>query len=108
MSKISESEHHEGACPVLSTTMVICKRWTALIIRDLMTGTKRFHQLEKSLPGISPKMLSQRLHELEERGLVTREVYPEVPVRVEYSLTEKGMDIRGIIDAMAAWGEKWP
>ena len=87
--------------------MIIGKRWTALIIRDLVAGTKRFGQLEQSLEGISPKMLSQRLHELESEGVVIREVYPEVPVRVEYSLTEKGRALKKVIDSMASWGAKW-
>ena len=107
MNAMSDCEHNEPACPIHFAMMVIGKRWTALIIRDLVTGTKRFCQLEQSLQGISPKMLSQRLHELEGEGLVKRKVYPEVPVRVEYSLTEKGMGLRDVIDSMAAWGEKW-
>ncbi len=98
---------HEVSCPVHKTMMVIGKRWTALIIRDLVSGTKRFCQLEQSLAGISPKMLSQRLHELEALGIVKRVVYPEVPVRVEYSLTEKGRDLKKVVDSMAAWGDKW-
>lgn len=104
---MSDCEQNEAACPIHFAMMVIGKRWTALIIRDLVTGTKRFCQLEHSLDGISPKMLSQRLHELEDQELVKREVYPEVPVRVEYSLTEKGMGLKNVIDSMAAWGEKW-
>ena len=98
---------HEVSCPVHKTMMVIGKRWTAVIIRDLVSGTKRFCQLEHSLGGISPKMLSQRLHELETLGIVNREVYAEVPVRVEYSLTDKGRDLKKVVDSMAAWGDKW-
>lgn len=104
---MSDSEHNEAACPIHKAMMVIGKRWTALIIRDLVTGTKRFCQLEGSLQGISPKMLSQRLHELEEQGLVERAVYAEVPVRVEYSLTDKGLDLKNVIESMAAWGARW-
>jgi DNA-binding HxlR family transcriptional regulator len=100
-------DHNEAECPIQKAMMIIGKRWTALIVRDLVTGTKRFCQLEHSLNGISPKMLSSRLHELECEGLVCREVYAEVPVRVEYSLTDKGMDLREVIDSMAAWGERW-
>jgi len=98
---------HEVSCPVHKTMMVIGKRWTALIIRDLVSGTKRFCQLEQSLEGISPKMLSQRLHELEAHGILERAVFPEVPVRVEYSLTPKGRDLKEVVDSMAAWGAKW-
>lgn len=103
---MSLADHHAG-CPVHMTMMVIGKRWTALIIRDLVSGTKRFCQLEQSLDGISPKMLSQRLQELEQSGIVSREVYPEVPVRVEYSLTDKGRDLKEVIDSMAVWGDRW-
>lgn len=87
--------------------MIIGKRWTALIIRDLVAGTRRFCELEQSSEGISPKMLSQRLHELESEGIVAREVYPEVPVRVEYSLTKKGRALKKVIDSMADWGGRW-
>ncbi|MDP1809065.1 MAG: helix-turn-helix domain-containing protein [Actinomycetota bacterium] len=100
-------EKHAVICPVHKTMMVIGKRWTALIIRDLVSGTKRFCQLEQSLEGISPKMLSQRLHELEAHGILKREVFPEVPVRVEYSLTAKGRDLKKVVDSMAVWGTKW-
>jgi DNA-binding HxlR family transcriptional regulator len=88
--------------------MIIGKRWTAVIIRDLVSGTKRFCQLEQSLEGISAKMLSQRLQELEAENIVERQVYPEVPVRVEYTLTAKGRDLKKVIDSMAAWGDRWP
>lgn len=104
---MSDCEHNGTACPIHKAMLVIGKRWTALIIRDLVIGTKRFGELEHSLHGISPKMLSQRLHELEAQGLVDREVYAEVPVRVEYSLTEKGLGLKKVIESMAAWGEKW-
>lgn len=100
-------EKDEVSCPVHKTMMVIGKRWTALIIRDLVSGTKRFCQLEQSLDGISPKMLSERLHELEAHGILERRVFPEVPVRVEYSLTAKGRDLKKVVDSMAAWGTKW-
>lgn len=104
---MSDREQNDVACPIQKAMLVIGKRWTALIIRDLVVGTKRFCQLEQSLRGISPKMLSQRLHELEAQGLVMREVYAEVPVRVEYSLTPKGLDLKNVIESMAAWGERW-
>ena len=105
---MSETETHDSkCCPINKAMMIIGKRWTALIIRDLVEGTKRFCQLEHSLVGISPKMLSQRLHELEEHEIVRRKIYPEVPVRVEYSLTEKGLGLRKVVESMAPWGEKW-
>lgn len=102
--KESEKTH---ICPVEATMRIIGKRWTAIIIRDLVTGKKRFCELEHSLDGISAKVLSQRLDELEKYGIVTREIFPEVPVRVEYSLTEKGSDLKRVIDSMADWGSKW-
>jgi len=94
-------------CPVHKTLEVIGKRWTALIVRDLVGGRMRFTELQRSLAGITPKMLCQRLRELEDWGIIKREVYPDVPVRVEYSLTAMGQDLRPIIDSMAAWGRRW-
>lgn len=87
------------------TLEVIGGKWTVQILRDLFEGTRRFGQLQQSLGGVSPKMLIARLRELEERGLVTRTLYPEIPPRVEYSLTDDGRTLRPIIDAMAEWGE---
>ncbi|HDZ86747.1 MAG TPA: transcriptional regulator [Actinobacteria bacterium] len=86
---------------------IIGKRWTALIIRDLASGTKRYCELERLLDNISPKVLSQRLSELEQQQIVKREVIAEVPVRVEYSLTAKGKDLVKVIDSMAAWGQQY-
>lgn len=100
-------QEEKMTCPVESTMKIIGKRWTAIIIRDLVSGKKRFCELEQSLNGISAKVLSQRLNELEECGIITREVFPEVPVRVEYCLTDKGMDLKRVIDSMADWGSKW-
>lgn len=94
-------------CPVETAMGIIGKRWTAIIIRDLVTGKKRFGELEHSLGGISAKVLSQRLDELEKCGIVTREIFPEVPVRVEYRLTDKGSDLKKVIDSMSDWGTKW-
>ncbi len=96
-----------GNCPVERTLEVIGAKWTVLIVRDLVTGTKRFGQLLKSLQGVSPKTLSERLKELEASGVVTRTVYPEVPPRVEYSLTEKGHSLSAIIEEIRRWGEDW-
>jgi DNA-binding HxlR family transcriptional regulator len=94
----------ETACPIERTLAVIGKKWTVLIVRDLLQGTKRFNELLYSLEGISPKTLSERLKELEESGVIDREVYPEIPPRVEYSLTDKGRSLNGILEAMMAWG----
>ena len=82
-------------------------RWNMLIVRDLLTGTKRFGELKKSLTGISQKVLTQHLRLMEENGLVHREVFAEVPPRVEYSLTELGRSLKTIHNAMFQWGEEY-
>jgi len=82
-------------------------KWKILIIRDLLTGTKRFGELRKSLDGISQKVLTQNLRTMEENGLVNREVFAEVPPRVEYSLTEIGHSLKPILDVMWQWGERY-
>jgi DNA-binding HxlR family transcriptional regulator len=92
-------------CPVEKTVRLIGSKWTILIIRDLLQGTKRFGELRKSLTGISPKTLSERLKTLENEGIITRKIYPEVPPRVEYSLTKKGKGLGSIIMSMKEWGE---
>lgn len=92
------------ACPVETALTLMGDRWKMLIVRDLLTGTKRFGELKKSLTGISQKVLTQHLRLMEESGLVSRKVYAEVPPRVEYSLTEVGRSLKGIHDAMWAWG----
>lgn len=91
-------------CPVETTLMLIGDKWKVLIIRDLRTGTKRFSELKRSVTGISQKVLTANLRDMEENGLVTRTVFPEVPPRVEYSLTELGLSMNPILDAMAEWG----
>lgn len=101
---IMSTEAASSARAIERTLDVIGGKWTVQILRDLFDGTRRFGQLQQSLGGVSPKMLIARLRELEERGLVTRTLYPEIPPRVEYSLTDDGRTLRPIIDAMAAWG----
>lgn len=92
------------ACPVETTAHLIGSKWRLLIMRDLLDGTKRFGELKRSLGSISQKVLTSNLREMEERGLFERRVYPEVPPRVEYSLTEAGASLRPVIDAMRTWG----
>jgi DNA-binding HxlR family transcriptional regulator len=96
-----------SVCPVARTAKIISGKWTLLIIRDLASGVKRFNQLERSLQGISPKTLSERLRSLEDEGIVLRQTYPEVPPRVEYSLTEKGQDLVSVITCMRCYGNRW-
>lgn len=92
------------ACPVETTLMLIGDKWKVLILRDLRNGTKRFGELKKSVTGISQKILTANLRNMEENGLLTREVFPEVPPRVEYTLTELGHSMEPILDAMDKWG----
>lgn len=94
-------------CPVCATAEIVCGKWTLLIIRDLAGACSRFCELERSLRGISPRTLSLRLRALEEEGIVHRTTYPEVPPRVEYGLTEKGLALVPIIDDMRTWGASW-
>ena len=93
------------ACPVEVTLLLLSNKWTILILRDLFTGTKRFGELKKSLNGFSQKVLTANLRSLEEKGIIEREVFPEVPPRVEYRLTDLGKTLDPIIKSMHDWGE---
>ena len=95
------------ACPVETTLSLISDKWKVLIIRDLLPGTKRFGELKKSVGGVSQKVLTAQFRQMEESGLVTRTVYPEVPPRVEYALTELGYSLKPVLDAMWNWGEEY-
>jgi DNA-binding HxlR family transcriptional regulator len=97
----------DDACPVCATADVICGKWTILVIRDLAEGNARFCELERSLDGISPRTLSLRLKALEEQGIVARRTFPEVPPRVEYSLTPKGEALAPLIEDMRRYGREW-
>jgi DNA-binding HxlR family transcriptional regulator len=94
-------------CPVARTAQLIGNKWTPLIVRDLGAGQRRFSELERSLHGISPKTLSERLKRLEEAAVVERACFAEVPPRVEYSLTEKGFALLPVIDQMREFGNRW-
>jgi DNA-binding HxlR family transcriptional regulator len=100
-------EKNLPACPVEITLMLISDRWKVLIIRDLLDGTKRFGEIKKSVGNISQKVLTANLRSMEDRGLLTRKVYPEVPPRVEYTLTETGYSLKTVLDAMVAWGTEY-
>ncbi|MDD3220305.1 MAG: helix-turn-helix domain-containing protein [Lachnospiraceae bacterium] len=91
-------------CPVEMTLQLIGDKWKVLIIRDLLTGTKRFNELMRSVTGITQKVLTSHLRAMENAGLVTRTVYPEVPPKVEYNLTETGFSLQPILDSMIVWG----
>lgn len=106
--ELTTSKHlYDTICPVARTAEIVSGKWTLLIIRDLASGVKRFNQLERSLHGISPKTLSERLRSLEEEGIVVRQTFAEVPPRVEYSLTEKGYDLVQVVESMRTYGKRW-
>lgn len=101
-------EVHDGSvCAVAATSDLIGSKWTALLVHDLSEGPRRFTQLEHACHGISPRTLSERLHMLEEEGIVSRRSFPESPPRVEYELTGKGLAMLPIIDAMSSFGHAW-
>ena len=94
-------------CPVATTVSLIGSKWKLLIIRNLLERPWRFNELQKSLEGISQKVLTDSLRSMEEDGIITRTVYPEVPPRVEYALSELGETMRPILDAMQVWGTNY-
>jgi DNA-binding HxlR family transcriptional regulator len=106
-AKESEAPHGRLTCAVESTLEVIGGRWKVLILRELLQGVRRFNELHRALHGITQKMLTQQLRELEEDGIIHREVYLQVPPKVEYSLTETGKTLKPILDAMHDWGVKY-
>jgi DNA-binding HxlR family transcriptional regulator len=91
-------------CPVETTLLLINDRWKILILRELLDGTKRFGELRKAIGTVSPKVLTSHLRSMEEDGLVDREIFAEVPPRVEYTLTELGESLKPVLDAMKDWG----
>ena len=101
MDKFHLCPHFEAAFELLG------KRWTGLIIRCLLSGSKRFSDIQEIIPALSARMLTERFKELEELGIITRTVYPEMPVRIEYELTEKGIDLETAMDEIQKWAEKW-
>ena len=98
-------EKKEGC--IASAMQIVGNKWTALILRDLYSGSKRFGELERSLSGISPRTLSQRMVELEACKIITKQTFHEVPPRTEYTLTDKGRDLLPVLQQMAAWGDKY-
>lgn len=95
-------------CPRFEAAFeLLGKRWTGLIIRSLLNGPKRFSDIQAIIPNLSARMLTERFKELEDQGIVTRTVYPEMPVRIEYELTEKGRDLEKAMDEIQKWAEKW-
>ena len=94
-------------CPIETTMTLISNRWKVLILWDLLGGVKRFGELKKLLGGVSQKVLTANLRQMEEAGLLTRTVYAEVPPRVEYALTETGRSLRPVLEAMLEWGTRY-
>lgn len=95
-------------CPKFESAFgLLGKRWTGLIIRTLLSGQKRFSDVEEAIPNLSARMLTERFKELEEEGIIKRKVYPETPVRIEYELTRKGLDLEPVMDEIQKWAEKW-
>ena len=97
----------EVRCPIQFVLEIVGSKWAILILRELFAGSRRTHEFLEALPGISTKTLTARLRELESYGLVTRKVYAEVPPRVEYSLTQKGLEIQPVMMALKGLGEQW-
>lgn len=95
------------ACPVETTLTIIGNKWKVLILRDLMSGKKRFGELKKSIGSVSQKVLTAQLRDMEADGLLTRTVYPEVPPRVEYDLTELGKSLQPVLQSLQEWGESY-
>lgn len=100
-------ERELPACPVETTLLMISDKWKVLILRDLLDGTKRFSELRRSVGNVSQKVLTANLRQMERDGLVHREVFPEVPPRVEYSLTETGQTLQPVIEVMKDWGAQY-
>jgi DNA-binding HxlR family transcriptional regulator len=94
-------------CPVETTLMMIGDKWKVLIIRELLPGTKRFNEIHHSIDGVSQKVLTQKLREMESDSLLERKVYAEVPPKVEYSLTELGKSLGPVLDSLKEWGEMY-
>lgn len=108
MAEITKDTPQElPTCPVETTLMLISSKWKVLIVRDLLLGTKRFGELRKSIGSVTQKVLTTQLRQMEESGLIRRTVYPEVPPRVEYTLTALGYSLKPVMDALWDWGEAY-
>jgi DNA-binding HxlR family transcriptional regulator len=108
MCPVSEPEAESPVCQHFQRAAeLIAKRWTPQIVRSLLAGSSRFSDLRASIPQISDRLLSDRLKELEAGGIVTRKVTPSMPVRIDYGLTERGLDLYRVMDELGAWAERW-
>ena len=94
-------------CPIETTLKMLGCKWKVLIIRELLTGTKRFGELKRAVTGITQKVLTSKLREMEELGLLEREVYPQIPPKVEYTLTDIGYSLRPVLESLKCWGKDY-
>ena len=104
---IKEDQEEFIPCSIEKALTIIGGKWSFLVLKELYTGTKRFNELQKALPAISPKSLTDTLRHLEAHQVLERTIYPTVPVTVEYSLTERGVDFHRVLLEMKRWGAKW-
>jgi DNA-binding HxlR family transcriptional regulator len=105
---MNDGRFQESFCPKFHKSVeLIGRRWTGAILRALLSGETRFSDIAHAIPGLSDRLLSERLKELEAEGVVTRVVYPETPVRIEYHLTEKGQDLSMVVEAISDWSARW-
>ncbi len=101
-------EHTSTFCPLYHRAVeLVGRRWNGAILRALMGGATRFGEIASAIPDLSDRMLSERLKELEAEGILTRTVFPETPVRIEYTLTPKGRALAPVVDALSAWAAEW-
>ncbi|MDE6139259.1 MAG: helix-turn-helix transcriptional regulator [Candidatus Gastranaerophilales bacterium] len=94
-------------CPIETTLKMLGCKWKVLIIRELLTGTKRFGELKKAVSGITQKVLTSKLREMEELGLLERKIYPQIPPKVEYTLTDIGYSLRPVLESLKDWGKDY-
>lgn len=105
---MNDGQFQESFCPKFHKSVeLIGRRWTGAILRALLSGETRFSDIAHAIPGLSDRLLSERLKELEAEGVVSRVVYPETPVRIEYHLTEKGQDLSKVVQAISDWSARW-
>ena len=108
MTNVFDAAHFEAFCPRFHHAVeLIGRRWSGAIIRAMLGGATRFSEICGIVPGLSDRLLSERLKELESEGVITRTVYPETPVRIEYQLTEKGESLAPVIEAISNWADGW-
>ena len=107
MSKNKFENFCNAECPVKGALDVLNGKWTIMVLRDLLSGPKRFGELRKSLGGLNPNTLTSRLRHLEKNKILSNKIYPQIPPKVEYKLTSKGLALQDVIQALGDWGERW-